>query len=156
MLCCKKKNLNDKLFEACRDGNIYEVNELINKGANNWHLSFVVACAYGKLEIVEMILQRGRIIDYNRGLTHACGGEFDHVVEVIICHHRLNKRLKRKLETPIYPSYTSGVAMRIRLNTKLAGYYHLLKLTTLGHINILPMELMRMLLKTFIVSTHEN
>ncbi len=77
------KQLNDKLANACKEGNIKYVLSLINRGATDFNTGLSNACLGGYKEIVEIMIRNGACI-YNSGMCQACRGGHKEIIELMI------------------------------------------------------------------------
>jgi hypothetical protein len=74
--------MTDKLYDACRDGNLDRVNQMISRGETDWeetdwNWGLIGACWSGHLVLVILMIEHGAT-DWNRGLYYACqGGHLD-------------------------------------------------------------------------------
>ena len=68
------------LYEACKEGNIEKVNDLIKQNANDWNSGLCGACIGGHLYLANLMINKGA----NNGLYGACYGGHLELVNLMI------------------------------------------------------------------------
>ena len=75
------KDVNRLLRDACYNGDIENVNSLLEKGADV-NSGFLHACNCGNIEIVELMLHKGAY-DLDKGIYNATLNNHDEIINVI-------------------------------------------------------------------------
>lgn len=79
-------NLNDKLYKACKDGDIKSVETAIIEGAEDLNWGLRAACEGGHTDLVKLLIKKGvnGANCWNEGLYYACKGDHIDIVKLML------------------------------------------------------------------------
>ena len=78
-----RQDWNLGMHKACRAGRLDLVNLMIERGATNWDWCMRVACKYGHPDLANLMIEKGAD-DWNWGLACACEGGHPDLVKLML------------------------------------------------------------------------
>lgn len=91
---------------ACKDADLYTVNEMIKKKITNWNAAFKVACEKGHIDVMKLILDQ--VIDFSSMLRLACENGHKEIVQIIIDRRTDVANVKKWLNKGLYGACLGG------------------------------------------------
>ena len=112
------------LFDACIEGDLERIHDVIDKGADDWNWGLHGACNGGHLEIVNLMIARGAT-DWVWGLRYACEGGHLEIVNLMIDKGAtdLSYKYLQNKETQLYLLYNGHRRQRLQSIPNIGTLY---------------------------------